>query len=726
METEKHYIQMFSLHGLIRSHDLEMGRDADTGGQIKYVLEEAMELSRQSEVERVDLFTRQINDPTVSDDYGVPIEEVTDKFRIVRIPCGGRKYHRKELLWRYLDEYIDKCVQFVKKEGRLPDIVHGHYADAGYVAMAISRLFGVPFVYTGHSLGRSKKQKLLKDGISEERIIKRYMIDHRISVEEDVLKCADMIVTSTRQEIEQQYGQYNNREKPRYRVIPPGIDHEKFYPYYQDSLSQEPTDPEIMYTRSSILRELGRFFKSKDKPFILALCRPDKRKNINGLIEAFGRDLELQAMANLAIYAGIRKDITTMGENEQDVLTDMLLMMDKYDLYGKMAIPKKHDFEHEVPELYRIAALGRGVFVNAALTEPFGLTLLEASATGLPIVSTNDGGPRDILANCENGILVDPTNPEKIATAIKDIIANPEKWNQFSKNGILKIREHYTWENHAKKYMKEIASAIRRNDVDGVVVNKPKRPSAIGRRLAKLNNFLITDIDNTLLGRDNSRLEELIAFLNENRNKVGFGIATGRTIESAMEILAKHNIPNPDLMITSVGTEIYYGSDIHYDQGWGTHISNNWNRERIKQLLGGVDFLEYQEEDTQRDYKISYNMDDAKDRLTEIHHILQKSRCRYNLIYSHGQFLDIVPHRASKGKAVRYLSYKWNVPLSNIMVSGDSGNDAEMLRGDTVGVVVGNYSKELESFRSSRKVFFANEECAGGILEGIKHFGFLK
>ncbi len=33
------YIMMFSIHGLIRSHDLEMGRDADTGGQIKYLLE---------------------------------------------------------------------------------------------------------------------------------------------------------------------------------------------------------------------------------------------------------------------------------------------------------------------------------------------------------------------------------------------------------------------------------------------------------------------------------------------------------------------------------------------------------------------------------------------------------------------------------------------------------------------------------------------------------------
>jgi len=72
-----------------------------------------------------------------------------------------------------------------------------------------------------------------------------------------------------------------------------------------------------------------------------------------------------------------------------------------------MAVPKSHDFEHEVPELYRIAAESRGAFVNSAFNEPFGLTLIEAAASGLPVVTTDDGGPRDILNNLDNGILVD-------------------------------------------------------------------------------------------------------------------------------------------------------------------------------------------------------------------------------------------------------------------------------------------------------------------------------
>jgi sucrose-phosphate synthase len=720
MKKDDLLIQMFSLHGLIRGRDLEMGRDADTGGQIKYVLEEGLELSRQPGVGRVDLFTRLIDDSAVSNDYSVSVENITDKFRIVRIPCGGRKYMRKELLWRHLDEYIDKSIKFIKSEGRLPDLVHGHYADAGYVAMWLSRLFGVPFIFTGHSLGRSKKQKLLSDGMTDEKIDRKYMIEHRIEVEEEVLQSADMVIASTRQEVETQYGEYLSHQFPEFRVIPPGLDLEKFYPYYRTQLTEKEPDEELLYAHASILNELQRFFENKEKPIILALCRPDKRKNISGLIEAYGTSRELQAMANLAIYAGIRKDITQMEDNEQEVLTHMLLLMDKYDLYGKMAIPKKHNFQLEVPELYRVAAESRGVFVNAALTEPFGLTLLEAAATGLPLVATHDGGPRDILANCKNGELVNPSDTGEIAGAIKKIVSDPEVWETYSKNGLLNVREHYTWETHAKNYLEEIRTVIRENIPAKTTAGKT--PPAVGRRMAELNRFLITDIDNTLIGDDNSRLPELVDFLNRHHDRFGFGIATGRTVKSALEILAQYDLPEPDVMITSVGAEIYYGANRYQDKGWQAHLSNHWNRKQIKELLDSLDFLEYQEEATQRTFKISYNMDPEKDRLSTVHELLQKNRIRYTLVYSHDQFLDILPHRASKGKAIRYLSYKWEIPLANILASGDSGNDADMLRGDLNGIVVGNYSSELERFRGQRKVFFAEAYCAGGILEGLANY----
>ncbi len=719
------YIQMFSIHGLVRDENLELGRDADTGGQVQYVVELARHLSGLAEVARVDLMTRLISDKTVSADYAEPVKQVNEKFRIVRVQCGGKKYIRKELLWPHLDEYVDKTIQFIKSENRIPDVVHGHYADAGYVASQLAQLFNINFVFTGHSLGRSKKARLLNDGMKEADIVKKYKIDHRIYVEEDVLKTSDLIIASTRQEVEEQYGAYVDSHMPTYKVIPPGLNVDRFYPYYHDVATEKNDKAEaLLYARASLFEELDRFFMYPDRPMILALSRPDKRKNISGLIKAYGEDKELSSMANLAIFAGIRKDITDKEENEKEVLTMMLLNMDKYDLYGKMAIPKKHDIEYEVPELYRIAAEKRGVFVNAALTEPFGLTLLEAAATGLPVVATNDGGPQDIMDNCRCGLLIDPTETRQISEAIKSIITDEETWKSFSRNGTVNVRKYYTWESHAETYLEEVKRLIETSGETGL---EPARPGdAIGRRIMGLEHFLVTDIDNTLIGDDNPQLEELLQKLREHRQKIGFGIATGRTVESARAYLEAHHVDPPDIMITSVGSELYYGKKLQYSQGWASHISQDWNREKIRKLLDEFDFLEYQDADTQRAFKISYNMTPGKDRLAKIHNILLKNKCRYKLIYSHNKYLDILPYRASKGKAIRYLSYKWGIPLANFLVCGDSGNDEEMLKGDVKAVVVGNYSDELETIKGSRHVYFAEAPCAGGILEGMKHYGFVE
>jgi sucrose-phosphate synthase len=718
------YIQMFSVHGLLRAENLELGRDADTGGQIKYVLELARHLSHRGKIGRIDLFTRLIKDKQVSADYARPVEEINDKLRIIRIQCGGRKYMRKELLWPHLAEFTDKTIKFIKRENQIPDIVHGHYPDAGYVAMQLASVFGLPFIYTGHSLGRAKLAKLIGDGMKPADIDKKFKINQRIETEEEILASADMVITSTRHEIKEQYSLYRNKAVPRYRTMPPGIDISKFYPFYHDMLEDGDKSEDARYAQASMLKELNRFFSHPDKPLILALCRPDKRKNISGLIQAYGEDLQLQAMANLAIFAGIRRDIDTMEDNERNVLTQMLLLMDKYDLYGKMAIPKKHNFEHEVPALYRIAAQKLGVFINPALTEPFGLTLLEASATGLPIVATNDGGPNDIVRNCDNGVLVDPTKTKAIGAALRRIITDKEAWETYSKNGIMNVRNYYTWESHAKTYAKNIntlTSTIKASDMG------PAKPAdAIGRRLLRLNYFIISDIDNTLIGEENAQFKALMQIIKKNRDRIGFGVATGRTSESARKILKQYGVPTPDVTISSVGSAIFYGSDKTAGKGWAAHIAYKWQRDKIERLLHPFPFLTLQEKAAQRRFKISYYMAPGKDRLAEIHNCLLSNKCRYTLIYSHDEFLDILPFRASKGKAIRYLSYKWEIPLRNFLVCGDSGNDEEMLRGEPRAVVVGNYSHELAALRGSRNVYFAKGECAGGIIEGLKHYRFIE
>ena len=721
------YIQLFSLHGLIRGTSPELGRDADTGGQIKYVLELAKALGDCEEVDRVDLVTRLIDDPAVSADYAVPIEPLSERVRFVRIRCGGKKYIRKELLWPHLEKFIDLSIRFIKSQQRVPDIFHGHYADAGYVAMQLAEAFDAQFVFTGHSLGRNKKEKLLSDGLSEARIDRQYRITHRIGVEEKIIKRAKLIITSTRQEIDEQYGLYKSGRHDRFAVIPPGIDVETFYPFYDSQLDSELLNEEVKQIRYTLMRELHRFWAHPEKPFILALCRPDHRKNITGLIEAYGTNRELQKIANLAIFAGIRKDIKVMEDNEQEVLTDMLLQMDRYDLYGKLAIPKRHDFSTEVPELYRICAESQGVFVNPALIEPFGLTLIEASACGLPIVATNNGGPVDIVANCDNGILIEASDSSSIAEALLSILIEEARWSEFSNNGINNVRKHYSWQSHSEKSLSRFSTLLpERQAADsdaGQAMRELPAPS-FGRRLTNVQHLMITDIDNTLVGDDRS-MQELFWLLNERREELAWGVATGRSLELTLDAMTVHNFPMPDILVCSVGTEIYYGPDLRHDRSWQQHISYQWKAEAIKEVLSSLKFLVSQEAEGQRSHKISYYLEEKEDRLQTIREELKRHRLRCQIIFSHGQFLDILPIRASKGKAIDYLRYKFDFSPLHVMVAGDSGNDEDMIDSSARGLVVSNHSEELEKLRRKSNIYFSSEAYAAGIIDGLGHYGFL-
>ncbi|MBB6481391.1 HAD-IIB family hydrolase [Spirochaeta isovalerica] len=714
---------MINIHGLVRSSSLEFGRDADTGGQTRYVVDLAVNLSESESVSSIDLVTRQIKDKVVSPVYGEKIETINEKSRIVRLPCGGNKYLHKEKLWGNLEEFTDNLIAFIRSQDRIPDVVHGHYADGGYVALQIAETFGIPFVFTAHSLGRNKLAFLTSNGWSEKKADSAFNIRTRIDVEEEILERADMVIASTNYEKEDLYGQYSNRSKPYYKIIPPGIMLDTFFPYYYYEVPGNNITEEAKQAHIRLQNELRRFHFETEKPLIVTLCRPDARKNIDVLIDVYGKDKELQAMANLAIFAGIRDDIAEMEEGEQQVLTDILLAMDKYDLYGKMAIPKYHDATSDVPELYRITALKGGVFVSASYLETFGLTFIEASASGLPFVATNKGGPVDIEKNCRSGVLVDIANPESISEAIKKIITDHALWSELSQNGTNRTREVYTWGQHCRTYLSALETlpfgGNREADRPG------KDGKIVGNRINRMKNLLIVDIDDTLLG-DDEATGRVRQFIEANRDTLGFGVATGRDIDSTKDVLSAYGFDDVDILITSVGTEIYYGPQLRQDRGWQSHIRSKWKLDQVRRALAELPFLSLQETpEAQRDYKVSYILDssaDPRERIPLIHNALTISKLSYTLVYSHGFYIDILPARASKGKAVSYLSGKWQISRSHIVAAGNSGNDRDMLTGSVRGVVVSNYEKELEALKKNKSVYFSKAPYGDGVLEGMKYW----
>ncbi len=698
------FIVLVSVHGLIRGHDLELGRDADTGGQTKYVVELARALGQRPDVERVILLTRRVPDVNVSADYAEPLEVLSEKASIVRIDCGEPAYLRKEMLWDTLENFSDNALAFLKAQPRLPDVLHGHYADAGYVGSRLSHQLGIPLVFTGHSLGRSKRKQLLASGVTRGEIESTYHISRRIEAEEGTLCAAERVITSTRQEVEQQYGLYDFYQPERMRVVPPGTDLTQFFP------------PQGGEKQSAIAQQLKRFLKEPGKPIILALSRPDPRKNIVALIEAYGQSTELQEVANLVIVAGNREDIHEMEDTSAGVLNSILLAIDKYDLYGKVAYPKHHAQE-EVAVLYRLAAATRGVFVNPALTEPFGLTLIEAAACGLPIVATEDGGPTDIIGNCNNGHLINPLDRKTMAQTLLDTLSDKVAWRRLAKNGIAGVTRHYSWQAHVEKYLKVIRPLVEKSE-PVVPITSIRRPEVFRKRA------IFTSIDLNLIG-DDEALKEFLQLMQENRKTTIFGIATGRRLDDALARLRQYNIPKPDLLITGQGTEIHYAPGLTRSEIWVRHINYQWNPQAVRDILAEIPGLELQPKVNQSTFKISYYMDHTQVSVKEIRQTLLRNEQAVNAVFSFGQFLDVVPVRASKGLAMRWCAEQLGFSLENTLVCGATAADTDMLMGNTLGAVVSNrHLDELAEVAAIDSIYQTQQQHAAGVLEAIAHYDF--
>lgn len=708
-ETGSLYIMLISVHGLIRGENLELGRDADTGGQTLYVVELARALAVQPNVARVDLLTRRIIDPKVSADYAIPEERLADNAYIIRLDCGPRRYLRKEVLWPHLQGFIDRALQHVRTVGRVPDIIHSHYADAGYVGARLAGLLGVPLIHTGHSLGREKEKQLRAKGVKQATLEEQYNISTRIEAEEIVLGTADIVVASTRQEVEEQYVEYDNYHPKRMQVIPPGVDLSRFHP------------PGLYEANNEIAKELAKFLHKPNKPMILALSRADERKNITALVRAYGESSELQDLANLVIVAGNRDEIRSMEKGQREVLTELLFLIDKYDLYGKVAYPKHHTAT-DVPDLYRLAAKRHGVFINPALTEPFGLTLIEAAASGLPVVATNDGGPKEILRYCTNGLLIDPMDIKDIQHKLIEALSDKRRWKRWSRNGVVGANRHYSWPGHAQIYLELIEALLKKTRRHRL------RTLSAKTRLPTVDRLAFSSLDNALFG-DDQALQKLLGQLRKHGRHIGYGIATGRNLDNTLRVLKRKGFPLPDILITSVGTAIHYchnSQRIVEDTYWAHHIDYRWQPKKLLKIMRRVPGAKLRSANEQSKFKLSYDIEPGvTPTAREIKRLLRLNDLHAKIVITDKRILDLLPIRASKGLAIRYLAIKWGIPLEHILVVGDAGNDEEMLHGDTLGVVVGNHSPDLAKLRGKSRIYFAKGYYAKGILEGLAHYHFL-
>lgn len=785
------YIVLISMHGLVRGDNMELGRDSDTGGQVKYVVELARALANTEGVYRVDLLTRQIASPEVDSSYGEPNEMLSCPSDgtgscgayIIRIPCGARdKYIAKESLWPYIHEFVDGALNHIVNMARAigeqvnggkptwPYVIHGHYADAGEVAAHLSGALNVPMVLTGHSLGRNKFEQLLKQGRLPKDINASYKIMRRIEAEELGLDASEMVVTSTRQEIEEQWGLYDGfdlklerklrvrrqrgvscfgRFMPRMVVIPPGMDFS--YVTTQDTMGGD-TDLKSLIgndrTQSKrnlppMWSEVMRFFTNPHKPTILALSRPDPKKNVTTLLKAFGECQPLRELANMTLILGNRDDIEDMSNSSSVVLTTVLKLIDKYDLYGQVAYPKHHK-QSDVPDIYRLAAKTKGVFINPALVEPFGLTIIEAAAYGLPVVATKNGGPVDILKALNNGLLVDPHDQNAIADALLKLLADKNMWSECRKNGLKNIHR-FSWPEHCRNYLSHVEHSRNRHpnshleimtipgeplsdslrDVEDfslrfsmegdfklnaeldAVTRQKNLIEAITQKASFNGNASVThspgrrqmlfviaadcyDSDGNTTETFQAIIKNVMkaAGLSLGLGRVGFILVTGSSLGETMEAIRRCtvNIEDFDAIVCNSGSELYFPwRDMVADGDYEAHVEYRWPGENVRSVVPRVaraedgaedDIVGFVDASSSRCQSYSIKPGAETRKVDNIRQRLRMRGFRCNLVYTRaGSRLNVVPSFASRIQALRYLSIRWGIDLSKMVVFvGEKGD----------------------------------------------------
>lgn len=248
-----------------------------------------------------------------------------------------------------------------------------------------------------------------------------------------------------------------------------------------------------------------------------------------------------------------------------------------------------------------------------------------------------------------------------------------------------------------------------------------------------MTRFLfVTDLDNTLVGDD-----EALAVLNQqlvrHRQVHGTKIvyATGRSRALYQELKEEKQLLEPDALVAAVGTEIYYPDRESPDPAWAETLSRGWDREAVSAIAGQFSALVPQPASEQRPFKISFFLekDAALELLPNLEGLFQERGLQVKLVYSSDRDLDVLPHCADKGLAVQFLRAKWAIASARSVVCGDSGNDIALFSaGEERGIVVGNAQPELLRWHDANPAphrYLAKARCAGGILEGLKYFGFL-
>ena len=488
-------IVLVSIHGWFGQEGV-LGRP-DTGGQVVYILDQAKSLEKQLQEDlalagldnlgvkpKVIILSRLIAN-SEGTKCNQRLEKVygTENAWILRVPFREfnpnmtRNWISRFEIWPYLETYaIDAEKELLAEFQGKPDLIVGNYTDGNLVAFLLSRRLKVTQCNIAHAL---EKSKYLFSNLYWQESDDKYHFSLQFTADLIAMNAANFVVSSTYQEIvgtSDSVGQYESYKSftmpdlyhvvsgvelfsPKFNVVPPGVNENVYFPYtrHEDRINSDRDRlDEMIFTQEDPAHIFGKLDDPTKRP-LFSVARLDRIKNLTGLAECFGKSQALQEHCNLIVVAGKLHAEETDDHEEREQIEMLYRLIDQYNLYGKIRwlgvrLPKS-----DSGELYRVIADRQGIFVQPALFEAFGLTILEAMISGLPTFATQFGGPLEIIQDKVNGFYINPTHLEETAEKLVEFISkcdmNPNYWYEISTRGIDRVYSTYTWKIHTTRLL---------------------------------------------------------------------------------------------------------------------------------------------------------------------------------------------------------------------------------------------------------------------------------
>lgn len=488
-------IALVSPHGWFGQEGV-LGRP-DTGGQVVYILDQVKSLEKQlqEDIELAGLDVLNVHPKVIVLSRLIPnsdgttcnqrLEKIygTEDAWILRVPF--REFNPKLTqnwisrfeIWPYLETFAIDAERELRAEfGGKPDLIVGNYSDGNLVAFLLARRLKVTQCNIAHAL---EKSKYLFSNLYWQDLEDKYHFSLQFTADLIAMNAANFVISSTYQEIvgtPDSVGQYESYKtftmpdlyhvvsgielfSPKFNVVPPGVNENVYFPYTRSDdrlMGSRDRLEELLFTLDDPTHVYGELTDPEKRP-LFSMARLDRIKNLTGLAECFGKSPALQERCNLILVAGkLRTDESTDHEEISEI-EKLYHLIDEYNLQGKIRwlgvrLPKA-----DSGEIYRIIADHGGVFVQPALFEAFGLTILEAMITGLPTFATRFGGPLEIIQDKQNGFYINPTHQEEMAEILLNFITkceqNPNYWHEISQRGIDRVYSTYTWRIHTSRLL---------------------------------------------------------------------------------------------------------------------------------------------------------------------------------------------------------------------------------------------------------------------------------